>query len=229
MLSVGMEQRVNLKFLVKLRKSFTEAYAMLKEVYGNECLSRTQVFELFKWFIEGRETTENIENVGLFNNHRRWITRSPMTGVPVVTPGNRAEFLGDGFIDTPDGWINSRLEIDIPGQQYCPRRRKSMPEPPQVYSPSATWLSKSRISSQYTGFPVLSGKPRFAPVRFTPIHNYAGCFRSWDSPVRPTPDDSRRCELMEELDNLQSENPEEEEEEENEKENDRRTLKKRPI
>ncbi|KAJ8945278.1 hypothetical protein NQ318_016048 [Aromia moschata] len=39
---VQMEQRVNLKFLVKLGKTFTEAYAMLKELCGNECLSRTQ-------------------------------------------------------------------------------------------------------------------------------------------------------------------------------------------
>ncbi|KAJ8940841.1 hypothetical protein NQ318_005287 [Aromia moschata] len=59
MLRVQMEQRVNLKFLVKLGKTFTEAYAMLKEVYGNECLSRTQVFEWFKRFKEGRETTED--------------------------------------------------------------------------------------------------------------------------------------------------------------------------
>ncbi|KAJ8958484.1 hypothetical protein NQ318_002277 [Aromia moschata] len=42
MLSVQMDQRVNLKFLVKLEKTFTEDYAMFKEVYGNECLSRTQ-------------------------------------------------------------------------------------------------------------------------------------------------------------------------------------------
>ncbi|KAJ8960478.1 hypothetical protein NQ318_013762 [Aromia moschata] len=40
----------------KLGTFFTEAYAMLKEVYGNECLSRTQVFE---WFKEGREMTED--------------------------------------------------------------------------------------------------------------------------------------------------------------------------
>ena len=59
MLSVQKEQRVNLKFLVKLGKSFTEAYAVLKEVYRNECLSRTQVFEWFKRFKEGRETTED--------------------------------------------------------------------------------------------------------------------------------------------------------------------------
>ncbi|KAJ8960562.1 hypothetical protein NQ318_013851 [Aromia moschata] len=66
MLSVQMKQRVNLKFLVKLGKTFTEAYAMLK--------------------YEGRETTEddprpgrpsttkmdeNIENIGkLIREHR---------------------------------------------------------------------------------------------------------------------------------------------------------------
>ncbi|KAJ8944432.1 hypothetical protein NQ318_002129 [Aromia moschata] len=73
MLSVQMEQRVNLKFLVKLGKTFTEAYAMLKEVYRNECLSHTQVFEWFQRFKEGRrpktsktstsKTDENIEKI----------------------------------------------------------------------------------------------------------------------------------------------------------------------
>ncbi|KAJ8960180.1 hypothetical protein NQ318_003903, partial [Aromia moschata] len=53
--SVQMEQRVNLKCLVKLGKT----YEMLKEVYGNECLSCTQVIEWFKRFKEGRETTED--------------------------------------------------------------------------------------------------------------------------------------------------------------------------
>ncbi|KAJ8939345.1 hypothetical protein NQ318_005706 [Aromia moschata] len=64
MSSVQMEQRVNLKFLDKLGKTFTEAYAMLKEVYGNGCLSRTQVFECFKRFKEGRETTEDDPHPG---------------------------------------------------------------------------------------------------------------------------------------------------------------------
>ncbi|KAJ8954770.1 hypothetical protein NQ318_014877 [Aromia moschata] len=48
-----------ISFLVKLGKTFTEAYSMLQEVYGNECLFRTQVFEWFKRFKEGRETTED--------------------------------------------------------------------------------------------------------------------------------------------------------------------------
>ncbi|KAJ8951326.1 hypothetical protein NQ318_008230, partial [Aromia moschata] len=35
------------------------AYAMLKEVYRNECLSRTQVLEWFKRFKERNETTKD--------------------------------------------------------------------------------------------------------------------------------------------------------------------------
>ncbi|KAJ8938897.1 hypothetical protein NQ318_005994 [Aromia moschata] len=58
MLSVQMEQRVISSYLLN-GKTFTEAYAMLKEMYGNACLSRTQVFEWFKWFKEGRETAED--------------------------------------------------------------------------------------------------------------------------------------------------------------------------
>ncbi|KAJ8956287.1 hypothetical protein NQ318_015023, partial [Aromia moschata] len=46
-------------FVLNWGKLFTEAYGMLKEVYGNECLSRTQVFEWFQRFKEGRETTED--------------------------------------------------------------------------------------------------------------------------------------------------------------------------
>ena len=69
--------RVNVKFLAKLGKSATETYGLLKEVYGDDCLSHTQVFEWFKRFKEGREdeddprpgrpstskTDDNIENV----------------------------------------------------------------------------------------------------------------------------------------------------------------------
>ncbi|KAJ8938780.1 hypothetical protein NQ318_009135 [Aromia moschata] len=54
MLSVQMEQRVNLKFLVKLGKTY-------RSLCNNECLSRTQVFE---WFKERRETTEDDSRPG---------------------------------------------------------------------------------------------------------------------------------------------------------------------
>ena len=78
LLSANVEQRVNIKFLTKLGKSATETYNLLTEVYGDQCLSRTQVFEWFKKFKEGREdvgdnpksgrpstakTQENVEKV----------------------------------------------------------------------------------------------------------------------------------------------------------------------
>ena len=54
-LSVNMQQHVNVKFCVKLGKSATETYDLWKKIYGDECLSRTQVFEWFKRIKEGRE------------------------------------------------------------------------------------------------------------------------------------------------------------------------------
>ena len=59
MTSIKIEMRVNVKFLAKLGKSATETYGLLKEVYGDDCLSRTQVFEWFKRFKEGREDVED--------------------------------------------------------------------------------------------------------------------------------------------------------------------------
>jgi hypothetical protein len=54
MLSHKVEQRVNVKFLAKLGKSATEMYNLLMEVYGDECLSCTQIFEWLKRFKVGR-------------------------------------------------------------------------------------------------------------------------------------------------------------------------------
>jgi hypothetical protein len=45
-----MEQRVNIKFCVKLGKTPTETYEMLQTVYGDEALSHSSVFEWFKLY-----------------------------------------------------------------------------------------------------------------------------------------------------------------------------------
>jgi hypothetical protein len=44
----NMEQRAAIKFRVKLKKTVTETFEMLKSTYGEECLSRTNVFEWHK-------------------------------------------------------------------------------------------------------------------------------------------------------------------------------------
>ncbi|PSN40643.1 hypothetical protein C0J52_21099 [Blattella germanica] len=42
-----LEQRANIKFCVKLRKSGAETYEMWKKAYGNEPMSRTRCFEWY--------------------------------------------------------------------------------------------------------------------------------------------------------------------------------------
>jgi len=64
MLSINVEQRVNVKFCVKLSKSAKETYDLLKKVYGDECLSRTRVFEWFKRFKEGTEEIGDVQRPG---------------------------------------------------------------------------------------------------------------------------------------------------------------------
>ena len=53
------EQRVNIRFLVKLKKSATETFLLLTEAYGEDCMSRAHVFEWHKRFSEGRESVKD--------------------------------------------------------------------------------------------------------------------------------------------------------------------------
>jgi len=53
------EQRTNLKFLVKLGKTPSEALELLQQVYGDETMSRSRVFEWHKRFREGRQDVED--------------------------------------------------------------------------------------------------------------------------------------------------------------------------
>ena len=58
------EQRVNVKFLVKLKKSATETFQLLTEDYGEDCMSRARVFEWHKRFSEGRESVKDVDRAG---------------------------------------------------------------------------------------------------------------------------------------------------------------------
>ncbi|XP_050506700.1 protein GVQW3-like [Diabrotica virgifera virgifera] len=59
------EQRINVKFLVKLKKKTpTECYNLLKEAYGENSLSRARVFEWYKRVSEGRESAEDDQRPG---------------------------------------------------------------------------------------------------------------------------------------------------------------------
>ena len=50
-----MEQRANIKFCVKLEEKFAETYELMKKVYVDECMSRTQFCMWFTRFKNGCE------------------------------------------------------------------------------------------------------------------------------------------------------------------------------
>jgi len=54
-----IEQRINIKFCVKLGKTATDNLKMLRDVYGDSSMPRTRVFEWYRRFVEGREDVED--------------------------------------------------------------------------------------------------------------------------------------------------------------------------
>ena len=61
---MSAKQRINLKFLVRLGKTPTEALKLLQKVYGNDMMSRTRLFEWHRRFKEGREEGKMITEMG---------------------------------------------------------------------------------------------------------------------------------------------------------------------
>jgi hypothetical protein len=61
MTDTKIEQRTNIKFLAKLKKTATETYKLLHEVHGEDTLSRARVFEWHRRFLGRREDAEDEE------------------------------------------------------------------------------------------------------------------------------------------------------------------------
>ena len=61
---MSVKQRINLKFLVRLEKTPTEALKLLQEVYGDDTISRTRLFEWHRRFKQGREEVEDDHRSG---------------------------------------------------------------------------------------------------------------------------------------------------------------------
>jgi hypothetical protein len=59
-----MEERAAIKFCVQLKNTATETFEVLNKAYGEECLSRTSVFECHRRFKEGRELLQDDEQKG---------------------------------------------------------------------------------------------------------------------------------------------------------------------
>ena len=61
---MSIEQQLNLKFLLRLGKTPTEALKLLQEVYDDDTMSRTHLFERHRRFKEGREEVEDDHRSG---------------------------------------------------------------------------------------------------------------------------------------------------------------------
>ena len=61
---MSFEQQINLKFLVRLGKTLTQALKLLQEVYGDDTMSRTRLFEWHRRFKDGREEMEDDRRSG---------------------------------------------------------------------------------------------------------------------------------------------------------------------
>ncbi|XP_040206118.1 protein GVQW3-like [Rana temporaria] len=51
----NLEQRINIKFCVKIGKSASETLALLQQAYGDHSIKKSNVFEWHKQFKEGQE------------------------------------------------------------------------------------------------------------------------------------------------------------------------------
>lgn len=65
-----LEQRISIKFCVKLNKSASETHHLLKEAYGDEVMSRARIFDWHKRFKEGREDVRDDARSGRPVTHR---------------------------------------------------------------------------------------------------------------------------------------------------------------
>ena len=53
------EQRICIKFCFNIGKTATETYQLLQQAYGEDAMGRTQVFDWFRRFKEGRTSVES--------------------------------------------------------------------------------------------------------------------------------------------------------------------------
>jgi hypothetical protein len=58
------EQRVATKFCLKAGLSATETLVLVQKAYGNEAVSRSNVFRWYSRFLDGRELVEDDERDG---------------------------------------------------------------------------------------------------------------------------------------------------------------------
>ena len=81
-----LEQRTNIKFIVKLGKSGNEIREMLGQVYGDNAMKKTTVYTWVKRFSEGKESVTDEERSGRPATSR---TEENITNIRQIVRENR--------------------------------------------------------------------------------------------------------------------------------------------
>ena len=112
MIDIKIEQRVIIKFHVKLGKSACETFSLLKSVYQESCLAQSNVYNWFKRFQDGREdveddprsgrpstskTDKNIEKVGVLVRSDRRLTIRMISNTVGIDKESVRQILHDNF------------------------------------------------------------------------------------------------------------------------------------
>lgn len=112
MIDIKIEQRVIIKFHVKLGKSACETFSLLKSVYQESCLAQSNVYNWFKRFQDGREdveddprsgrpstskTDKNIEKVGVLVRSDRRLTIRMISDTVGIDKESVRQILHDNF------------------------------------------------------------------------------------------------------------------------------------
>jgi hypothetical protein len=84
-MDVLKEQRVCIKFCQKLGKTATETYEMLQQAFGETALSRSETFERYFQFKNGRTSIDDDPNTGRPSTAR---TNETFDRVNAVIRGN---------------------------------------------------------------------------------------------------------------------------------------------
>lgn len=97
-----LEQRYAMKFCVKSNKSFTETLFMLYEAYGEEVMSRTQVYTWHKAFNEGWEIPVDR---GTSTQNLAWMWVIPRISYEISESFESDDYFLDIVITGDESWV----------------------------------------------------------------------------------------------------------------------------
>ncbi|KAJ8948202.1 hypothetical protein NQ318_010478 [Aromia moschata] len=139
----SLEQRMAIKFCVKLEKSAAETIPMLKKAFGVDCLSDRQIFRRHKAFAEGREDVNDgqqppvpttIKCHGELRRRRMWladmcILRTLFGASPSLTTAGRG---GGGIQSRHREILSSFILINAPNLCATSGKRYNSGGPPET-------------------------------------------------------------------------------------------------